>query len=111
MVWTHKETLEISEGQTDNVSVDCRDNLAQGELVTGTPVVAEITTNDLSLTNEQVNTTEVVVLGREVPIGKAVLFTISGQNAGTTYRIRITHTTDSTPARVIPFDVLLRCVS
>ncbi len=70
----------------------------------------EVTTTALTLASKAVNTAAVTVLDKAVAIGKAVQFSVSGQVAGTTYRIRVTATTDSTPSRVKVIDVLLTCV-
>ncbi len=85
---------EISAGDVDVVSVSAIHWLDEGELLTGIPTVVEITTAALTLGNKQINTTALTILGREVAIGQAVLFSVTGQVAGVTYRVRVTATTD-----------------
>ena len=105
-----KDTQRTSVGATEIVTVSFRPMLRSGELLVST-LVAEVTTSDLAIANKQVSTTALVVRKTNVAIGQAVLFSITGQQAGTTYRVRVTATTDSTPARVIPYDVLIECVA
>lgn len=74
--------------------------LESGELLTGTPLVAEKTTSDLTLTNKAVNTAPLVVNGLAAAIGQAVQFSMSGQNvANSPYIILVTASTDATPAQ------------
>ena len=82
-----------------NVKVDMRGLLDTGELLTGTPTVVEVTTTDLTLENKIINTTSLTINGDTVAAGQAVQFRISGGTAGSTYTIRITVGTDSSPAQ------------
>lgn len=84
-----------------NVAVSFVDELDSGELLTGTPTVAEVTTSDLSLTNKAVNTAALTISGKAVAIGQAVQFKVSGGTAGTTYTIKVTVSTDATPAQTL----------
>lgn len=98
----------VSAGDVEMVGIDYTDWLDSGELLTGTPTVAEVTTTDLTLSNKAVNSTAVTILGTSVAVGKAVQFKMSGQSAGKTYRVRVTVSTDATPARTAVRDVLIR---
>ena len=90
------------------VSVSLAGKLDSGELLTGTPTIVEVTTSDLTLANKAVSTAQLTISGRTVAIGQAVQFKVSGGTAGTTYTIRITVTTDSTPAQTLVLDVVLK---
>jgi hypothetical protein len=98
-------THTISEGDTEVVSVDYTDLLDKGELLTGTPTIVEVPPSDLTLGNKAVSTAELIIQERTVAIGAAVQFTVSGQSDETTYAVRITVSTDATPARTFVRDV------
>lgn len=89
----------ISTNETRVISVDFKGKLDSGELLTGTPTVAEVNTGDLTITNAQVSTTSLVINDRTVAIGEAVLFTVaadgSGLNIGDEYMIDIICGTDA----------------
>lgn len=100
-------------GETVNVAVDLRGLLDTGELLTGTPTVEEVDPNspgDLTLTNKVVNDAALTINGESVAIGQAVQFTCAGGIAGVTYTIRITVSTDSTPAQVRIVNIRLAVV-
>lgn len=82
-----------------NVAVDMRGILDEGELLTGTPTIIEVATNVLTLSNKAINTEALVINSETVAIGEAVQFSVAGGVAGSTYTIRITVVTDSTPAQ------------
>lgn len=98
----------LSVGDTDIGSIDYQDYLDSGELLTGTPTVVEVTSSDLTLGNKAVSTAALTIRGRTSAIGQAVQFSVLGQAAGTKYRIRVTATTTSTPARVKVVDATFR---
>ena len=98
----------ISFGETEVVSIDYTNNLGAAELLTGTPTVVEVTTADLTLTSKIVNTVAVRILERDVAIGKAVQFKVSGQKINTQYSIRIIATTDG--GRTVVRDAILTVV-
>jgi len=100
----------ISQGDTEVVGIDYQDHLDSSELLTGTPTVAELYTSALTLANKAVSTAALEILGRTSAIAKAVQFSVTGQVSGGLYRIQITVSTDSTPARTVVRDVILRCV-
>lgn len=82
-------------------SVDFRGRLDSGELLTGTPIVEEISTTDLTLTDITVNVIALTINGQAVGIGLAVQFKNSGVLKDVIYRIRITVGTDSSPAQTL----------
>lgn len=98
----------ISVGETEIGEIDYTDNLKSTELLTGTPTIAEVTTTDLTITNKVVNTTATRILERDVAIGKAVQFKVSGQKLNTEYSIRITVSTDA--GRVVVRDAIIKSI-
>ena len=104
-----KQKRTISSGDTEIVSINFTDLLDSGELLTGTPTVAEQTTSDLTLGNKAVNTAtyEEAQTGNTVAIGAAVQFTVSPGGSTGTYTIRVTVSTDATPARTFERDLVL----
>lgn len=92
-------------GAVRNESIDLTDELDAGELLSGTPVIDEQTTNHLTIVNKVISTGELTILNVAVATAKAVQCTISGFQAGTDYVINGTITTDSVPAQTIPFKI------
>ena len=109
MAVTLEQRPSISEGDVDVVSIDCTNYLDADELLTGTPTVAEVDTDDLSFSNIGVSQSELTILRKSVEIGHAVQFKVAGQQSGVTYRVRVTFYTDSSPQRTKVVDVLLTC--
>lgn len=107
----------ISVGGVRNVALDLTLPLKNSGLLTGTPTVIEVTEADvavvggtLTISNKAVNTAIKEIGGRNVAIGKAVQFTVSGQVKDTTYFIRISCGTTGTPAETLPYHYVLECV-
>ncbi len=96
-------TRLISKGETEIVKVSLAAVLDSAELLTGTPTVTEQTSTDLTLGNKQVNTAQEEIDGTTTAIGKAVLFTVSGQLTGANnpYTVHVQCDSDSTPTRTI----------
>jgi len=93
---TAPERPVIAVGETRNVAVSFVDVLDDDELLTGTPTIVEVTTNDLTLTNKTVNTSVLTINGHSVAIGKAIQFKVSGQLvANSPYTIKITVSTNA----------------
>ena len=90
----------ISEGDVEMVSIDFTPWLDAGELLTGTPTVAEQTTSDLTIANVAVSTGALTILGDTVATGMAVQAKVSGQLLATgSYSLLVTVSTDATVAR------------
>jgi hypothetical protein len=107
MVITDNEIPCRSAGSTRNAAFDFGDDegpLDSGELLTGTPTIVEVSTSALTISNKVVSTAELTINGRTVAIGEAVQCSVTGGTAGTTYTIRVTVDTDSTPAQTIVRD-------
>jgi hypothetical protein len=99
---------EMSAGAARNVAIDFTDKLDTGELLTGTPTITEVTTSDLTLSNKAVSTASLTILGETVAIGKAVQFKVSaGSGLLGQYTVRITVSTDATPAQTFVDDYVL----
>jgi hypothetical protein len=109
MAVTLSQRHTLSVGETRVVRVNCTADLDDGASLTGTPTVVEVTTTALTLGDKAVNaaTYTDANTGRTVAAGKAVQFTVAGGVAGTTYRVRVTVGTDSTPAETLVYDLLL----
>lgn len=87
-----------------NVAVSFSGKLDDGELLTGTPTVTEVSPSSpqaLSFSNIAVNTAALTINGVTVPIGEAVQFSLSGGVANTAYTIKIAVGTDATPAQTL----------
>lgn len=109
---TLAEERYISAGATRMVSVSFAKWLDGSASLTGTPTVVEVGTSALTLANKAVNASAIVVNGVTVAIGKAVQFSVvtPSDGAGTNYRVRVTATTNGSPAEAEPVDLILRCV-
>jgi hypothetical protein len=91
-----------AEGDTDLGSVSFSNQLDAGETLTGTPLVVEVDTTDLTISNKTVSTAILEINEVNVPIGEAVQFKVSGMLKETgVYKLKITVTTTSTPARTL----------
>lgn len=99
----------VSVGATRLVRVNCTQDLDDGASLTGTPTIAEVTTTALTLGSKAVNsaTYSDAVTGRTVSVGKALQFTVAGGVAGTSYTVRCTCGTNSSPAETLVYDLLL----
>jgi len=105
MAVTLQQIPVVSEGGTRNAAVNFQELLDSGELLTGTPTVVEQTTSDLTISNVSVSTAQLEILGDTVAIGEAVQYTFSGQLASQgSYKVRVTATTDATPAQTLVLD-------
>lgn len=84
----------------NNFAVSFADVVDSGELLTGTPTVAEQTSSDLTITNKVVNSAALTINNKTVAIGNAVQFKVVGHLLATLeYTIKITVLTDSSPAQ------------
>ena len=98
---TAPQRHQIAVGEVRNHAVSFADVLDAGELLTGTPTVAEQTTSDLTISNEAVSTSALTINHNTVPAYEAVQFSVSDQKAATAYKIKITVSTDATPAQTL----------
>lgn len=94
------EIQSMVQGETRNVSHSFAGRLDDGELLTGTPLVVEVTTSILTLTNKVVSTAILTINKISVPVGEAVQFKVVASATGT-YTVKITATTDASPAQTL----------
>jgi len=101
----------LSVGATRMVRINCTDDLDDGASLTGTPTVAELVTEDLTLENKAVNTSsytsEAQKKSRTVNSGKGIEFTVSGGKEGRQYIIQVSCGTDSSPAETLVYHLIL----
>lgn len=103
-----KEIRYKTVGGTHNASIDCRGWLDSGELLTGTPLIPDVT--GITISSKSVSTEELEINGETIPIGMAIQYSVSGGTANTTYNISMTCSTDSTPAQIRGGTVVLKVV-
>jgi len=99
MVSTAPDRHTVVVGETRTAHVSFSNLLNSGELLTGAATVAEDGSSDLTITNNAVTTAVQEIDGVDVPAGEAVGFSFSGQSAGTEYSIKITVSSDASPAQ------------
>lgn len=97
-------------GETRNVAVSFDDELDVDEQLTGTPTIVDVG-GVLTLDNKVVSTAELEINDKTVAIGRAVQFSVEGGVAGTTYTVRITCTTTSTPTQTVIGKLYVKVVS
>jgi hypothetical protein len=85
-----KQIQRKSAGEKLQVRVSFVELLPDSDTLTGTPTIVEVTTSDLTLSDKEINSTTITVLGEDVAASKAVTCFASGGTAGTTYTIRVT---------------------
>lgn len=89
----------IGVGESRIAAIDGQRDLDSAETFSGTPTVVEVTTTDLTLSSKQINTVAIVVLDKNVAIGKGIQFLVSGALAGKVYQINVTTTSSTTPSQ------------
>lgn len=94
-----------------NIAVSFAGRLDTGEVLTGTPLVVEVTSTDLTISNKAVSTASLTIDGDTVPTAEAVQFKVTGGTAGTSYKIKITADTDSSPAQKLIGIVKLKVIA
>jgi len=100
-------------GAADRViSVSYAEELDDGEILIGVPVVSEITTSDLTITNISISSTALTINKEVVSAGKAIRFSIAGGlNSTFLYEILITVLSNSSPAQTYVDSIKLQIVS
>ena len=84
-----------------NAAVSFDNKLDAGESLSGVPTVTENVTSDLTLSNKVVSTSILDISGVDVAAGRAVQFSVSGGVAGSTYTLKVSCGTDSSPAQIL----------
>lgn len=87
------ETITFGEVRNFKVSFAPALDSEAEELLTGTPTVAEDGSDDLTIQFASRNSEQETIENQVVAANQAVLFTVSGQQKGQTYTIKITVTT------------------
>jgi len=101
-------TKKVSLGTgSDICSIVASKWLDPAEILTGTPIVEEQTTADLTLDNKTINSVGVTVLGKLRAAGHVVQFRFSGGTVGTTYEIHVEATTNAALPRTFKRKLLL----
>jgi len=107
-------TKKVDEAET--FSVNCTPRLDTDELVASV-AVEEVDTSDLTISNEAVSTTVLDIEDGDrndvsVPIGQAIQYHINETGtAETLYKLKLTLTTNSTPARILINYVRLKVIA
>lgn len=98
--------MTTTEGGADgrNISIDCQDALDDGELLTGTLTVPEV--SGLTFASKAVNTSTLTINGRSAVAGEAMQFNVKGTTTGR-YTIKAYASTDATPAQTIEATIIL----
>lgn len=107
---------EKTVSEVRNVSVSFAARLDSGELLTGTPSLAilspSVSPEDMTLSDEIVNTSALSVNGISAGVGEAVQFKITGGTvANSPYTIQITCGTDATPAQTLYGSIILTIIT
>ncbi len=98
----------IIAGETRLCAIDLTEKLTAAELLTGTPTVTA-SPNTLTVSNAQVNSVAIEVLGRTVGIGKAVQFKVTGATAPNRYTLTAACGSTSNPAEAVREVCVLVC--
>jgi hypothetical protein len=85
---TAPQILYKTPNEVCSAAVDFRGKLNRGEYLTGTPTVSASPAG-LTVGNAAVTTVEQEILGRVVPAGQAVTFTVSSGVADTEYVVTV----------------------
>ena len=103
---TAPQVLHKTPDEDRLVSVDFGGKLDAGETLTGVPtapvdhtIPASATT--LTTANVAINTTELIINGRTVPIGEAVQFLASAGGIDSEYIIKVSAASTSAPAQAL----------
>lgn len=86
---TAPQIRSVSLGEERIISVDFMGKLDSGELLSGTPSIAEVGTSLLAITNKSVSTVELVINGSSVPAGGAVQFKVAPGSLVGSYSVDI----------------------
>ena len=103
---TAPEIQCMAYGETRLVRVSFAGKLVSGDLLTGTPTIVQdsktpSTATALTLGDKAVTTAETTINGETVAIAKGVEFTVTAGEADSSYIVKITCSTDGTPAETL----------
>lgn len=108
---TASQIQSKSASEIRNFAVSFAGKLDSGELLSGTPTIAEVTTTDLTIENKVVSTTSLTINGESVAASHAVQFKVAGGTAGARYTIKITVVTNASPVQTLIENVVFDCVA
>ena len=86
-------------------SVSYVGEIDDGETLSGTPTVTEVTTSDLTISNVAIGTTARTINKKSVAANKYVTFFVKDQVSGKTYTVDVRCGTSSDPAQ----NIKIRC--
>ena len=99
-------TWKVGSTRTPRLSYD--EVLETDELLTGTPTVVEVTTSDLTIDNKAVSISALSINNETIATGRALTFRASGHLvANAPYAIKITVSTDATPAQTFVKELII----
>ena len=94
------------------IGVNFTNDLKGSALLSGANAdVVEVTTSDLTISNQGINAAEIEINDRKVATGKAVVALIAGGTAGTRYTLKVGDTTDESPAQALLLECLLDVIA
>ncbi len=103
---------EKTVSEVRNIAVSFAGKLDSGESLSGTPTFTEVSTLDLTVSNQAISTAILTINELSVPIGEAAQCKIAGGTvANSPYQIRINCATDSTPAQTLYGTITVTVVS
>ena len=104
---TAPERPSVPEGAARNVKTSFKGQLDSGELLSGTPTITEVTTSDLTISNEALNSSTITI-GDDTSVlaNQAVTYTVTGQQvANSPYTLKIVVGTDASQT-LVAYDIL-----
>ncbi len=101
MTITARETGRKSPADVAAAVADFTPLLRSGELLTGTPTVAEVTSSDLTISNVGLNDSTVSVNGSDCVANAGIQFLVAGGLTSTKYVVEMSCGTDATPAQTL----------
>lgn len=97
---TAPQRPQTAEGAEDLFSESFDGVLDSGELIASVTSVTEVTSTDLTMSDEAVSTAELTINNIAVATGRAIQFKVVGQLLATkNYTLKMIVVTDSTPAQ------------
>ncbi|MEZ5571174.1 MAG: hypothetical protein R3E64_04045 [Halioglobus sp.] len=88
----------ISRKEKRTLSVDCRGNLEGSSVIIGAPTITEFGSAHLTIADQQVSTSTLVINGDSVAAGKAIIFSVDARGGSVrrnhTYQITLEFDTD-----------------
>ena len=101
-----EQIWNLSEDDVEVGTINFTPYLDANELISSV-TVTEITTTALTIGNVAKSTGELVILNETVATAKAIQCSVTGQQAGTDYKLAVQIVTDSSPARTKNFCQLI----